>query len=81
MHETEVIIREGVVWKVRVWPNGNLDIVDEQGRQRHASKGHSMTGVHLAMCLAERRFDSVDNLDVALRMAAERFEKEGGTDG
>lgn len=75
MIEEVVIVSPGVAWRVRI--NGaDLQIVDDQGRERHCSCGHMLTGVHLAMALAERGdFKSLPNIDGALRMRAEQFAK------
>lgn len=74
MQETDVILSDGI-WKIQIRDDGALQIIDEHGRQRHVSKNHSMTGVHLAMQLARIPLPVVSNLDEALKMAAEKFVK------
>lgn len=65
-------------WQVRLKENGELQIVDDQGRERHRSRGHIMTGVHLAMMLSEHSHlvEKHPNLDKALKMAVAQFENE-----
>ena len=57
------------IWKVQIIGE-DLQIVDPQGRQRHASIGHAMTGIHLAMRL---ELMPPGGADEALRLAAESF--------
>jgi hypothetical protein len=68
----EVNVGNGRVWKVLIIGE-QLAIVDEAGRMRHTSKCHASTGVHLAMLLAERRFDCTPGLERALVIGAEQF--------
>jgi hypothetical protein len=52
MKTTEVQIGSKV-WKVQI--EGEIcRIVDDQGRERHRSRGHELTGVYLAMAIADR---------------------------
>src|SRR5262245_36894456 len=68
--ETVIGLKDGE-WRV-IRRGEHLKIIDPQGRQRHVSRGHDMTGVHLAMCLAEKPFASEPNLDEALRILAKQ---------
>lgn len=61
-------------WQVHLKDNGDLQIVDSLGRQRHRSQGHMMTGVHLAMRLSESIMFSLAELDEALRTQVTKFE-------
>lgn len=70
---TEVQIANDQVWQVRIRDDGCLQIVDHKGRSRHKSNGHAMTGVFLAMAIAERPFESDKNLDIALKQMAADF--------
>lgn len=50
-----------------------LMIVDAEGRNRHASRGHSLTGSYLAGMLADQPFRSTETLDQALKITAAEF--------
>ena len=60
------------VWKI-LKRGDEICIVDPQGRERHRSRGHVNTAIHLAMQLNRSSFASEENADQALRWSAERF--------
>jgi hypothetical protein len=74
MSETEIITAKGT-WKVLKKDN-EICIVDSEGRERHRSKGHVMTAVHLAMMLAEKPLEPDCNADAELRRSAKEFINE-----
>jgi len=73
--ETEVSTENGV-WRVRIWSDGSLDLIDNHGRQRHISKDHELTGVHLALYMAKHDMPFLPEADVSLQKAAEEYGKK-----
>ena len=70
--ETQEIAIGNETWKV--YKRGeHVCIVDAQDRERHRSRGHTMTAVHLAMQLARQKFESNEIADSALRFYAKKF--------
>lgn len=67
-----VTCENGETWTVNVRGDW-LSIVDAQGRERHRSRGHDMTGIHLAMQLAKQHMEPLEGFDDALRLQAARF--------
>ena len=55
-----------------------LQIVDDQGRERHRSEGHMLTGCYMASLIAGHEFRSNGNMDEALKQRAATF-VEGDT--
>ena len=77
LQTTEIKLPEGT-WQV-LMRGDDVMIVDQHGRERHWSKGHVNTALHLAMMIAEHtrlRFGQEPNLDKALQMITEKF-REG----
>ena len=70
--EIQEIVTKNGTWQVLKRGN-EICIVDSEGRERHRSKGHVMTAVCYAMALSENKFNSLSNLDEALRMSAQQF--------
>lgn len=69
--ETTIALNGGT-WKVQRLGE-KVQIIDEKGRQRHASIGHDSTATFLAMRLAELPFESTPNYDAAAQELAKRF--------
>lgn len=70
--ECQELQTAGGIWRV-LKRGDEVCIADPQGRQRHRSRGHVNTALHLAMQLDRNEFHSLPNLDETLRMAVEQF--------
>ena len=71
MIEQEILTKNGP-WKI-LKNKDEICIVDPEGRERHRSKGHLMTAMHLAMMLSKNPLIPEPNADEALRLSAENF--------
>lgn len=67
-----ISLGEGTTWIVNL-RNDVLNIVDDQGCERHRSAGHLLTGSYLASSLASVPFASTPELDESMKRAAQRF--------
>jgi hypothetical protein len=74
IHTTELATKHGN-WKVHIKGNGETQIVDQHGRQRHRSDSHQSTAIHLAMKLAERDMPEDASADQYLKEMAQEFLK------
>lgn len=75
----KIQVRVNEEWEVML-NNDELCIADSEGRERHRSKGHIMTGMHLAMQLAKLPFSFVDKLNTILKMRADAFKEKLNAD-